>query len=98
MNTSNGWHVNSGEIGKIEQTRNIREMLIFIICAYSISWLIWLPLVLNDQLSLAIFTLPFQHFLGAFGPMIAALITVLRFKGRVGIKDFLSRAFKIKIG
>lgn len=62
-----------------------RQLLTFFTSAYLISWLIWLPLY-SPALGLHLFKpLPYQHALGAFGPMIGGLYASYRFKGLTGL-------------
>ncbi|MBD3280674.1 CPBP family intramembrane metalloprotease [Candidatus Dojkabacteria bacterium] len=52
-----------------------KSIAVFIISSYFFSWVVWLPLVLNYNSSLDLPTFPFQHFLGAFGPLFGLLMT-----------------------
>ncbi len=60
-------------------TLNITRLSTFFILAYIISWLIWLPLYAPAIGLAPLPKLPFHHALGAFGPMLAALITITIF-------------------
>jgi len=58
------------------------KFIIFIALSYAISWLIWLPLY-GPVIGLPhLCLLPFHHALGAFGPSLAAFITLAIFNKR----------------
>jgi len=70
----------------------------FFILAYAVTWCIEIPLALSAQ-GLIIAQVPMTlHYLGAFGPMVAALIVLALTEGRAGIKKLLSRWFKWRVG
>jgi membrane protease YdiL (CAAX protease family) len=70
----------------------------FFILAYAVTWCIEIPLALSAQ-RLIIAQVPMTlHYLGAFGPMVAALIVLALTEGRAGIKKLLSRWFKWRVG
>jgi uncharacterized protein len=70
----------------------MKRLLLYFILAYLISWIIWLPLILPR---FGIDTLPvipkYHHYLGSFGPMIAALMVKYFSDGWRGVKDLLKR-------
>jgi membrane protease YdiL (CAAX protease family) len=53
--------------------------------AYAFTWLIWAPLWLPAFGVNALPVLPYHHFLGAYGPFIAAIIATGREEGMTGI-------------
>jgi membrane protease YdiL (CAAX protease family) len=73
------------------------SLIIYFTLAYTVSWCIEIPLalsaqgVIEAQIPLAI------HYLGAFGPMIAALIVTMLTEGAIGIRSLLSRWFKWRV-
>ncbi|MGW8226586.1 MAG: CPBP family intramembrane glutamic endopeptidase [Anaerolineales bacterium] len=70
----------------------------FFILAYAVTWCIEIPLALSAQ-GLISAQIPMTlHYLGAFGPMVAALIVLALTEGRTGIKKLLSRWFKWRVG
>ncbi|MCW3123837.1 MAG: hypothetical protein JWQ38_3329 [Flavipsychrobacter sp.] len=57
----------------------IQRLTLFIVLSYAISWLIWLPMY-GPAIELpALPKLPFNHALGAYGPMLASFVTTLIF-------------------
>lgn len=71
-------------------------LAVYFILANLISWIIWLPLVLdktvNDGSNGPLWYL---HYLGGLGPMIAAIILTYKLKGRDGIKNIINRSLII---
>ncbi|MBM3415637.1 MAG: CPBP family intramembrane metalloprotease [Bacteroidetes bacterium] len=76
----------------------MNRLLLYFVLAYLISWAIWLPLIL---LKYGIDTLPvlpeYHHYLGSFGPMLAAFIVRFIYEGRAGVKDLLKRLVQWKV-
>jgi len=79
-------------------TRNKKHsLIIYFTLAYAVSWCFEIPLALSArglikaQIPMAI------HYLGAFGPMIAALIVTALTEGTDGIHTLLSRWFKWRV-
>ncbi len=71
---------------------DIKKVLQYFFLAYLISWLIWLPLVLQHAGIHVLPVLPgYHHYLGSFGPMIAAMIITYRYEGRKGLRVMLHR-------
>jgi membrane protease YdiL (CAAX protease family) len=72
-------------------------LIIYFTLAYAVSWCFEIPLALSTrglikaQIPMAI------HYLGAFGPMIAALIVTTLTEGTAGIRTLLSRWFKWRV-
>ena len=73
----------------------MKKLILYFALAYLISWIIWLPLILPEY---GIHTLPvlpkYHHYLGSFGPMIAAIIVKYIYEDRQGVKDLLKRMLK----
>lgn len=76
----------------------MKKLILYFALAYFISWLIWLPLILPEY---GIDTLPvlpkYHHYLGSFGPMLAAFIVRYSSEGWSGVKDLLKRLLSWKI-
>ncbi len=53
--------------------RDYRQELRFVLFTFSFSWIVWLPLVINHNFGTNYPTLPYTHFVGAFGPLFGAL-------------------------
>jgi uncharacterized protein len=76
----------------------MKKLILYFALAYLISWLIWLPLILPKFGINFLPVLPkYHHYLGSFGPMIAALIVKYIYEGRSGVKDLLQRKVQWKV-
>jgi|YNPMSStandDraft_1061717.scaffolds.fasta_scaffold62388_1 membrane protease YdiL (CAAX protease family) len=53
--------------------KNFTKEIIFIFITFGFSWIVWLPLVINHNFGTDYPTLPYAHFLGAFGPLFGAI-------------------------
>lgn len=85
-----------------ETTGSKRNVWLFFMMTFIFSWLLWLPYVLSGfeiiHLSESITSLmTVAVMLGAFGPMIAAVILIGRKEGKIGIKAFFRNAFSFRI-
>lgn len=73
----------------------MKQLSIFFVLAYALSWLMWLPLygpaIGIDGLPV----LPFHHGIGAFGPMLASVIVTGVFYGRAAVMQLLRRCVQI---
>src|SRR3989304_3063012 len=70
----------------------------YFILTMTFSWLIELPLVAVVQ-GWTDLPIPFAiHYLGAFGPMLAAIIVTWAAGGRAGLRELFSRVFKWRGG
>jgi membrane protease YdiL (CAAX protease family) len=66
--------------------------------ALVISWTIWAPLVAIKQRWLDL-PIPFAlHYLGAFGPMVSALIVTALTRGAPGLRELWGRIIKWRVG
>jgi hypothetical protein len=79
-----------------------RNLLLFFLLTFICSWSLWLPFVLWGfgviQLSESIVSLMTPSVvLGAFGPMLAAVILIARKKGRHGVREFFRNAFSFRV-
>jgi uncharacterized protein len=74
----------------------MKQLLTYFGLAYLISWIIWLPLYGHIFGLTNLPALPFQHAIGALGPLIAALITTFIFLKKDGIKKLLATFLQIK--
>ena len=63
---------------------------------YLFSWIIWLPLYGHILGLNNLPALPFQHAVGALGPLIASFLTTWIFFKKDGVKKFLAKCFQIK--
>ena len=74
----------------------MKQFLLFCVLAYSISWLIWLPLYGPAIGIFNIPILPYHHGIGAMGPLLAAFITTFIYKKGEGIKSLLFSCIKFR--
>lgn len=70
------------------------KIIAYFILVNFITWLIWLVLVVNEQFAMNLAVLPYQHFFGSFGPMLAAAIVSLYSEKGAGLKQYLLRCFR----
>jgi CAAX protease family protein len=76
----------------------MKKLLLYFGLAYLISWIIWLPLILSKYGIDSLPALPkYHHYLGSFGPLIAACIIRLLSEGLEGVKDLLRRLVQWKV-
>lgn len=76
----------------------MKKLLLYFALAYLISWIIWLPLILPKFGITGLPVLPnYHHYLGSFGPMIAAIIVTFSSSGWKGVRDLLKRLVKWKV-
>lgn len=76
-------------------TRQVLPVYFALACV--ISWLIWLPLVLN-ALGHGVPTLPYHHFFGALGPCLAAFIVTAMTGGKTGVFNLARRIVQWRTG
>jgi membrane protease YdiL (CAAX protease family) len=70
----------------------------FFFLAFLLSWLVAVPLALQ-RMGVLPTRLPYSlHYLMAFGPMLSALAVVAATEGRVGLRGFLARGFRLSVG
>lgn len=58
-------------------------LIAYFVLAYALTWCAWLPLVAESQ-GVNLRTIPYQHYLGAVGPIAAAMIVASVTAGRAG--------------
>ena len=76
----------------------MKKLLLYFALAYFISWTIWLPLILPEFGINVLPVIPnFHHYLGSFGPMIAAVIVKIISNGRKGAVDLIKRIVQWKV-
>lgn len=63
---------------------------VYFVLACAVSWTFWVPLAMAAHGSGTI-VIPYQHYFGAFGPILAALLMTAAISGRSGVKE-LGRA------
>lgn len=74
----------------------MKQLVTFFGLAYLISWLIWLPLYGHIFGMTHLPILPFNHAIGALGPLAASFFTTWIFLKKAGIKNLLANCFGIK--
>ncbi|HNL40595.1 MAG TPA: CPBP family intramembrane metalloprotease, partial [Saprospiraceae bacterium] len=73
-----------------------RSLLRFFLLAYALSWLIWAPLWLPAFGIDGLPALSWQHALGGFGPMLAALWCSRRYEGTAALAGLLRSMFSLR--
>lgn len=71
-----------------------RQLAVFFLLSFAISWGIWLPLYSRHLGVHTISPFPYQHAFGALGPMIAALLTSAMYGGRKELTGMLLQMIK----
>src|SRR5579884_3254259 len=80
--------------GRISRHR----VVVFVALAYALTWSITLPLALEAH-GLLPFPLTYKlHYLGQFGPMLAALAVIRLTAGTAGLADIVARATRWRVG
>ena len=74
------------------------QLVAYFVLACAITWVLVFPLVLDALGLLAIQISPHWHFLGALGPILAALIVTGIANGRSGISEFVGRMGRWRVG
>lgn len=79
-----------------------RNVWLFFLFTFIYSWLLWLPFVLSGfgviQLSESATSLMTPAImLGAFGPLLVAVILIVRKNGWSGVKEFFRNAFNLRV-
>jgi uncharacterized protein len=74
----------------------LKQLLTYFGLAYSISWIIWLPLYGHIFGLTDLPALPYQHALGGLGPLIASFVTSWIFLKKDGVKNLLAKCLQIK--
>ena len=73
-------------------------LVIYFGLAYAITWIIHIPLALSAQGLLDVALPAGLHFLGAYGPMLAAIIVTGMTLGAPGLRDLLGRMSRWRVG
>ena len=68
-----------------------KQLIVYILLAYGISWAIWFPLYANAIGLNFSAEIPFNHALGGLGPLLAAIISTAIFTGRKGLKQLFRK-------
>ena len=74
----------------------MKPLLTFFALAYLISWTIWLPLYAHIFGINNLPALPYQHALGALGPLLASFITTFIFYKKEAAKILFKKSIKAK--
>jgi membrane protease YdiL (CAAX protease family) len=88
----------TSNLSKLFETPGMKKLLLFFVLSYFISWITWLPLILTEAGIHGLPVLPeYHHYLGSFGPMIAAFIVKYMDEGRNGTKDLMRQLTRWKV-
>jgi membrane protease YdiL (CAAX protease family) len=76
-----------------------RNLWLFFLLAFGISWVVWIPAALASHGFLSLQLSPvFTGLLGAFGPSLAAIILTGVFQGKAGLRSLIGRLFVWRVG
>ncbi len=78
------------------QILEMNPLIAFFVLACLISWAVWTPLVVVSY-GIYMPTLPYHHFWGALGPILAAIIVSLIHSGKAGLWDLLNRIVQYRV-
>ncbi len=78
-------------------SQSSRNLIVYFILAYLISWTIGVPLALAKQRHIKPVFPEWFHYLVAYGPMLSALIVVWATQGQKGIKELWGRITKWRV-
>ncbi|BAJ64756.1 CPBP family intramembrane glutamic endopeptidase [Anaerolinea thermophila] len=78
--------------------QNYRNLVVYFILAYAISWTIGIPLALAKQEIIQPIFPQWFHYFVAYGPMISALIVTWTSQGQQGLKELWGRIIKWRVG
>ncbi|MEP6793848.1 MAG: type II CAAX endopeptidase family protein [Saprospiraceae bacterium] len=74
----------------------MNQLLTFFAVSYFISWMIWLPLYGHIFGLTNLPTVPLNHGLGGFGPLIASFLTTWIFRKQDGVKKLIKKCFQVR--
>lgn len=87
---------------KVQPNRTDRQLWMFFLITFVYSWLLWLPFVLENfnlivlsDFNFSLMTLAVM--LGAFGPLLASVVLIMRKSGWSGLKDFFTSTLSFRI-
>jgi len=69
-----------------------RRLLAFFAIAFSFTWFFWLPRPLSQMGLIPVSPLTELGFIGAFGPLVAAILVTVAYEGGTGVRALLLRA------
>ena len=82
-----------------ERNAPVRLAVIFVILAFGVSWLCWVPVAAADHgIGPAYDSSSLLVLMGTFGPLLAAVAIVSRTSGSRGLRDFIGQALRWRVG
>ena len=79
-------------------SQNSRDLVVYFILAYAISWTIGIPLALAKQGIIQPIFPQWFHYFVAYGPLLSALIVTWATQGQPGVKELWGRITKWRVG
>lgn len=73
-----------------------QKLATYIVLSYGITWIFWLPLLINHLWKANIPLLPAQFYIGSFGPLVGAVFTSLVFGGTKELKTWFRRTYSFR--
>ncbi len=78
------------------------NLILFYVIAFAFAWAFWMPLALAESgyltLPTSLYTYLSENNPGAWGPLIAAIVTALIASGWTGLRDLFRRMTRVKFG
>ncbi len=78
---------------KVKNQFDKKRIITFILITYTISWMIWMPNLLNYHFNIGNSHSNWLHILGGLGPLLGAIITILIFDKTEGLKTYFKERF-----
>lgn len=73
------------------------ELAAYFALTFAISWVAWIPLALSAKGVLAVSPPMWWHYLGSFGPLLAAAVVTLASRGVAGGRELLGRLLRWRV-
>jgi membrane protease YdiL (CAAX protease family) len=83
---------------KTTQAQTNRDLAVYFIVAYAISWGIGIPLALAHQGMAPNMLPPWFHYFVGYGPMISAVVVTWATRGQRGVKALWDRLTNLRVG
>ena len=73
-----------------------RNIALYVLVTYGVSWLIWLPLLANRRWGMNLPIVPGQYYLASFGPFFGAIVSSSVSLGWQGIEAWAKRVYSFR--
>lgn len=73
-----------------------KKLMIYVVISYGITWLLWLPLLLNRQFGMNLPIFSGQFYLASFGPLLGALAATTATGGKAALAAWVKRTYSLR--